>query len=115
MRKYTFDACEFEDRFAEEEVEVIVSIPQDSRHPTLAKFANDVVGEGAGRRLQTPVTFSSLSTFQFDRRRLKIVASIEAPDNCAWSCYAIEDDDLWRHYLLDTGNAFVSYRWSSSA
>lgn len=111
MKKFIFDQAEFESGFPLEEVEIIISTPADSRHPTLARFADDVISEGVSRLLHTPTALSLLGTFEEDRRKLLEVAAIEVPDGCAWPCFRIEREWSHRHYVIDAGDAFISFRW----
>jgi hypothetical protein len=116
MRKYLFDEFEFEDRVPEEEVEVIISTSENPAHRTLARFADDVIADGVSRRFREPLAFFAVPDFPFHRRRLAMIASIAVEEQCNWPCYVVEDDDpLWWRCVLDAGNAFISYRWSSSA
>jgi hypothetical protein len=83
--------------------------------PPLTRFADDICGEGVGRRLGTPIAFLSSSMFEAKRAHLKLVANIDVARDCAWPCYTIFDEWNERQILLDAGDAFISYRWSTTA
>lgn len=115
MKVFRFDAFEFDPPDSEQEVEVVVSTPTDPRHDTLAKFADDVCGAGIGRRLAAPAPFFSLLTFKDDKVYLSQVAGLDVAENCPWLCFVVSDEWNCRQFLLDAGNAFVSFRWSTTA
>jgi|CXWL01.1.fsa_nt_gi hypothetical protein len=131
MRTFKFDYEEFrdfDDKVSEEEVEVVVVSPAEVAHygpkgeayfpPTAAEFADRILGKGARRRLQAPVAFSATREFDFDRRRIERAARMSIPVDCAWDYYLIEyphDDPLWRECIIDAADAYIFYRWSSTA
>ncbi len=115
MRTIKFDQYEFDTPDSEQEVEVVISSSKNARHPTLTKFADEIVGDGSGRNLGPPIAFSSASHFVTDKKLISRVAGIEVASDCAWPCFVVSDEWDWRHILLDADGVFISYRWSTSA
>ena len=115
MKTLVFDQDEFDDPASEQRVEIAISHRKGFPHPTMAKFADAVVGAGWGAKLTAPKAFSAIPTFAGDAEYLTRFSEITVPKNCNWPCVIVSDEWNERHLLLDLGHAFVSYRWSTSA
>lgn len=115
MRTLKWDFFEFDPPTGEEEFEMKISSPRHPFHSTMARFADDAVCEGAARRLGTPVAFRNLHSFRQDVALLEKFGGLTISPDCAWPCFVIEDEWNSRWRLLDAGDAFISYCWSTSA
>jgi hypothetical protein len=103
MRTYIFDQFEFERWESEERVEIAISRRGDFPHPTMARFADEVVGANAGAKLPAPKAFSNVSTFSTDAGYLARFLEIAVSQDCSWPCFVVEEEWNERHLLLDTG------------
>lgn len=115
MKRFKWDAFEFDSPDREEEFELVISSPRGRPHATLTEFVRDAVGKDAARTLPAPVAFSKFTSFRRDVALLGKFGDLQIPEDCAWPCFVLADEWDYRHCVLDAGEAFMAYSWSTSA
>ncbi|UNK58373.1 hypothetical protein MNQ95_04540 [Pseudoxanthomonas daejeonensis] len=115
MKIFVADQFEFPDSCTEERVEIAVARRGAFPFAEVAAFVGARVSVDASHELGEPMPFQAVPAMAEVSSHLLMLAGITIPAACAWRVWRIRSGVDEVELVIEAPEAFMHYKWSSSA